>query len=176
MNIQLGLGKNDRCLTVLHGRMLEGVGNDGHSCADNNQDEGRRAGFLALGMLLIAAAVISIRVPLMPTAVFIFGTALCLLQLSPRGLAFIENNRLTKIVLTAWQAIGGMPRGLRAGLLLVVGLVSVAVVALMPGFSILGELVINLLLMAGLVLFVGPKPQDCTALSKQKLTKSFVSS
>lgn len=176
MKIQLGLGKTDRSLSVLHGRMLEGVGYDSHSSADNNQDEGRRAGFLALGMLLIAAAVISIRVPLMPTAVFLFGAALCFLQLSPRGRAFIENNRGTRVMLSAWQAVGGMPRGLRVALLLIVGLVWVTVVALMPSSTILGELVNNLLLMAGLIVLLGAKPPDRTALSKEELTKSFVSS
>lgn len=156
MNMQLGLSKADRTVTPSHG-MFADLSHDSCLAAQDNQDEGRRAGFLALGMLLIAAAVISIRVPLMPTAVFIFGTALCFLQLSRRGLSYVENNRVTKTVLSVWHAIGAMPRGIRVALLLAIGLVSVATVALLPRSVFLGELVINLMMMAGLILFVGPK-------------------
>lgn len=124
---------------------------------DACEDEGQRAGYLALGLLLIAAAAIGVRVPLMPVSVFLFGAALCFLQLSARALQFVESHRVTGAAVSLWCRIGGLPRGLRLALLVIVGLAVTSLLLAVPRSVPMRELTIDVLLSAGLILFVGPR-------------------
>ncbi len=165
MRLDMKHGKRDMAINGLSATGLSGTGfsgvlpvamQDGVLARENGEDEGRRAGFLALGMLLIAVAVIATRVPLMPMAVFLSAAALCLLQLSQRALRFVEEYSLTRAILACWSAIGGLSRGLRAVLLLIIGLIALALLLMRPHSTLLYDLLINLFFGAALILFAGP--------------------
>lgn len=119
-------------------------------------DERQRAGYLALGLLLIAAALVGLQVRLMPSALFVFGASLCFVQLSPKALDWLETNRITRRLIGAWRRLNAWPRLYRVYLLAVFCGVCLAVITLSPHALFL-EFAINGIVCAGLLLFVGPQ-------------------
>lgn len=122
-------------------------------------DERQRAGYLALGLLLVVAALIGLKIPMMPSALFIFGAALCFVQLSSSILGWLETNRSTRLVIDAWRALGALSFLFRLCLLSLVTAIGLGAVVLNPHlFGV--ELAINAMLFAGLMLFVGPQYRE----------------
>lgn len=123
-----------------------------------HDEEAQRAGLIALGMTFLGVAVISIRLPVTPTAAFVFGALLCLAQLSTWLKRRIDVNPLTRACLELWRQVMSLSLGLRVSILVVLVTTSVVLwLAASPSF-VLGELIINVLLSAEMMLFVGPKP------------------
>jgi len=121
-------------------------------------DERQRAGYIALGLLLVVAALIGLKIPMMPSAQFVFGAALCFVQLSSGILGWLETNRSTRPVIEAWRILSALSFLFRLCLLGLVAAIGFGAVVVNPQFFG-AELAINAMLFAGLMLFVGPQYQ-----------------
>lgn len=128
-------------------------------------DERQRAGYLAMGLLLVAAALVGSHVRLMPSALFVFVALLCFLQLSSKALCWLETNRITRRLIDTWRRLGTWPRLFRLYLLAVPAVICLAALAFGPRALCL-EFVINGILCAGLLLFVGPQRRQAKHLTK----------
>ncbi|WP_266064650.1 DUF454 family protein [Brucella intermedia] len=120
-------------------------------------DERQRAGYLALGFLLSAAALVGLQVRLMPSALFGFCALLCFIQLSSRALQWFESNSIARLTLSLWRRLGAFPRLFRLSILAVIVMLCIVVLALGSRPFWHFEMAINMLLCAGLLLFVGPQ-------------------
>lgn len=119
-------------------------------------DERQRAGYLALGLLLIAAALVGFQVRLMPSALFVFGASLCFVQLSPKALDWLETSRITRRLIGAWCRLNAWPRLYRVFMLAVFCGICLGVLKFSPHALCL-EFAINGIACAILLLFVGPQ-------------------
>lgn len=128
-------------------------------------DERQRAGYLALGLLLIAAALVGCQVRLMPSALFVFGALLCFVQLSSKALCWLETNRITRRLIGAWRRLNAWPRLYRVYLLAVFAVVCLATLMFVPRALCL-EFAINGIFCAGLLLFVGPQRRQLKHVSE----------
>jgi uncharacterized membrane protein YbaN (DUF454 family) len=82
--------------------------------------EGRRAGFLALGGLMLALGVIGAFLPVMPTTIFLILAAWCFGRSSPRLEAWMLDHPRFGLALRQWREEGAVP--LRAKLMAVFGM------------------------------------------------------
>lgn len=128
-------------------------------------DERQRAGYLALGLLLIAAALVGCQVRLMPSALFVFGALLCFVQLSPKALCWLETNRITRRVMGAWRRLNAWPRLYRIYLLAIFAVICLTMLMFVPQALCL-EFAIHGILCAGLLLFVGPQSRQLKHVSE----------
>lgn len=82
--------------------------------------KGRRAGFLALGSLMLALGVIGVFLPIMPTTIFLILAAWCFGRSSPRLEAWMLYHPRFGPPLRQWREHGAVP--LRAKLMAVCGM------------------------------------------------------
>jgi len=131
---------------------------DVERCVGRDHDEeAQRAGFIALGMAFLAAAIVSVRVPVPLTVALMFGAVLCFLQLSVTTRRWIGMNWLTRAGLTFRCWMTRLPFGLRVSLLVTYTLAGLALLLTAPFAPPLGKFVANVLMCVGLILLVGPK-------------------
>lgn len=84
-----------------------------------HDEEAQRAELIALGVTLLGAAAISIRLPATPTAAFVFGALLCLAQLSTWLKRGIDVNPWTRACLELWRQVMSLSLGLLVSMLVV---------------------------------------------------------
>jgi len=125
-------------------------------------DEGQRAGYLALGLLLVLAALIGLQLFLMPSALFAFCATLCFVQLSPKTLRWFQTTRSMRRIIQAWRATNAVPVVFRCALLSLIVLICLVGLAFEPHLLAL-ELVINVLFCAVVLLFMGPQDRRMTS-------------
>jgi uncharacterized membrane protein YbaN (DUF454 family) len=82
----------------------------------------RRAGFMALGGLMLALGIIGAFLPVMPTTIFLILAAWFFGRSSPRLEAWMLNHPRFGLALRQWREQGAVP--LRAKLMAVVGIAS----------------------------------------------------
>jgi uncharacterized membrane protein YbaN (DUF454 family) len=82
--------------------------------------EGRRAGFLALGGLMLALGIIGAFLPVMPTTIFLIVAAWCFGRSSPRLEAWMLDHPRFGLALRQWREEGAVP--LRAKLMAAFGM------------------------------------------------------
>ena len=80
---------------------------------------GRRAGFLALGGLMLALGIVGAFLPVMPTTIFLIVAAWCFGRSSPRLEAWMLDHPRFGLALRQWREEGAVP--LRAKLMAVFG-------------------------------------------------------
>lgn len=73
-------------------------------------DEGRQAGFIALGCLFLFLGFIGALLPVMPTTIFLILAAWCFGRSSPRLEAWMLDHPRFGPVLRDWREHGAMPR------------------------------------------------------------------
>ena len=70
----------------------------------------RRAGFLALGLLMLVLAVVGAFLPLMPSTIFLIAAAWCFGRSSPRVEAWMLDHPRFGPPLRDWREQGAIPR------------------------------------------------------------------
>ncbi|MEO9339820.1 YbaN family protein [Mesorhizobium sp. SB112] len=70
----------------------------------------RRAGFLALGFVMLALGIIGAVLPIMPTTIFLILAAWCFGRSSPRLEAWMLNHPRFGPVIENWRLRGAIPR------------------------------------------------------------------
>lgn len=73
-------------------------------------DASKRAGFMALGFLMVALGVVGAFLPIMPTTIFLILAAWFFGRSSPRLEAWMLNHPQFGQTLRDWRAHGAMPR------------------------------------------------------------------
>ncbi|MCL8000324.1 DUF454 family protein [Brucella sp. 21LCYQ03] len=122
-------------------------------------DECQRAGYLALGLLLVVAALIGHKLPLMPSTFFAFCAMLCFMQLSPQILHWLQTNKSMVCVIDVWRALNNLPLTFRCCLLVFVVVIILLGLVVEPSMTAL-ELVINGFLCSLLLIFMGPQRRE----------------